>query len=194
MTTMGFDGYSFDKFSRAKNLDWLHTPLRDRPKLLMDTHKTREYYTFLERESQAIGNELRTSFRDSIPGCKIMCYMPHIQISWFYKGLVKGLAQRDNPVKLLTFNSEFCAHQPWFKKQETAVTHSSVIMLAKIQSQPDVKLVAQQLLRHGSVWFNKASRTIEDLPVGDWRRVEKFDGDLVLRRQLEGFVSKLVGG
>jgi hypothetical protein len=186
---MTFDGLSFQRFVRQLRLPWGTVALRDRPLLLMKHSKTAAYYTFLEQEAEKIGTFLKKSFERVVPTCKVMCYKPSIKTSWFYNGLIKGLtgclsANKTRtpggigtPVQLLTFNSEYMAHKPWFDEQKLPVTHSCVFMLSKIRDASNFDWVSQLLMRHGSIWFNKFSRTVGPLPAnpGDrWTDIERL--------------------
>ncbi len=186
---MTFDGFSFQRFVRQQRLPWgSAVAIRDRPLLLMNNKKVAAYYAFLEREAEKIGTFLKASFERVLPACTIMCYKPNINISWFYKGLVKGLTGASpakgqatsnplKPVQLLTFNSEFLAHKDWFDEQGLPVTHSCVLMLSKIRRQEDFDWVSQLLMRHGSIWLNKFSRTVVRLPVNEndrWTDIERL--------------------
>lgn len=184
---MTFDGLSFQRFVRQLSLPWGTVALRDRPLLLMKHNKVATYYSFLEREAEKIGTFLKKSFERAVPACRVMCYKPNIKTSWFYTGLVKGLTgalsgnknQPKNtmsPVQLLTFNSEFMAHKSWFDEQNLPVTHSCVFMLSKVRDE-NFDWLSQLLMRNGSIWFNKFSRTVGQLPLnpGDrWTDIERL--------------------
>ncbi len=185
---MTFDALSFQRFVRQLRLPWGTVALRDRPLLLMKHSKAASYYRFLEQEAEKIGTFLKKSFEHVVPQCNVMCYKPSIKTSWFYNGLIKGLtgclsnphhrlAGAIKPVQLLTFNSEYMAHKPWFDQQDLPVTHSCVLMLSKIRDVSSFDWVSQLLMRHGSVWLNKFSRTIGPLPVNPndrWTDIERL--------------------
>lgn len=162
-TTMGFDAFSFNRFAKSRGPSWQHVALRDRPLLLMQQGLMQTYYKFLEDEAKKIGLELQREFGKAIPGGGIMCYLPHIQISWPYKGLMKGLTAHKKPLQLLTFNSEFYAHESWFRDQQLLpmVTHSSVVMFSKLRETSDFSIMSDLLARHGSIWVNRISRWVE---------------------------------
>jgi hypothetical protein len=203
---MTFDGMSFQRFVRQQRLSWgSSVAMRDRPLLLMRHSKMSHYYTFLERSAEKIGAQIKTSLEQSLPNCTIMCYKPHIKISWFYRGLIKGLtgvaiAKHSKsqpggikPVQLLTFNSEFLAHKDWFDNQDLPVTHSCVLMLSKIRWQEDFDWVSQLLMRHGSLWLNKFSRTVGRLPINQadrWTDIERLCAPIEVCR---GFFEVLRG-
>jgi hypothetical protein len=178
-TIMGFDNYSFQRFIKKYGFTWGaatkgSVAKRDRPFELIKRKKMSSYYAFLESEATDIGDSMKRAFNTALPDCNIMCYMPHIQISWFYKGLVKGLTSAEKPVHLLTFNSEFMAHQPWFEREETPVTHASVLMLSKIRSTSDFDIMTHLFMRHGGIWLNKFSRIVEPPAGGDWTNIEQL--------------------
>ncbi|NDD55391.1 hypothetical protein EBZ39_16275 [bacterium] len=170
---MGFDDFSFQRFIKQQNLRWGSVAMRDRPLKLMERKAVGAYYRFLEQEAESVGTQLKDGLHTILPGAAIMCYMPHIQISWFYKGLVKGLTDAKKPMQLLTFNSEFVAHQEWFDQQRSPVTHACVLMLSKIREVADFDWVSHLLLRHGAIWLNRFSRTVEPL-AKDWRAIEQL--------------------
>jgi hypothetical protein len=186
-TIMGFDNYTFQRFVSQTRSAWGAVAKRDRSLKLMENKEMRKYYAFLEKEAKAIGTTLKTAFAKMLPKGRIMCYMPSIQISWFYKGLIKGLTSNANPVHLLTFNSEFMAHKPWFDEQKTPVTHACVLMLSKMREVADFDLMMELYLRHKAVWFNRFSRTVEPTS-WDWTNIEQLGMPLEER----GFFYKAV--
>ncbi len=162
-TAMGFEALSFNKFAKSRGPGWQNVALRDRPLMLMQQGLMQTYYKFLEEEAKNVGLALQREFNRAIPGGGIMCYLPHIQISWPYKGLMKGLTAHQKSLQLLTFNSEFYAHERWFQEQQLLpmVTHSSVIMFSKLREPNDFSMMSDMLARHGSIWLNRISRWVE---------------------------------
>ncbi|MFA6527334.1 MAG: hypothetical protein WCT20_02830, partial [Candidatus Babeliales bacterium] len=168
LSTMGFDGYSFNRF--IKSVQTL--PVHDRGLYLMNNKKTHAYYHFLERQADDLGKDLYGFFHRTIPGCAIMCYTPNILVSWFYKGLFKGLSSNNSPLHLMTFNSEFKAHRPWFKKNNINVRHDSVLLLSKITTLKDTQQMGNILKRHHGIWLNRFSRCAEPKSK-DWTAIEQ---------------------
>lgn len=169
LSTMGFDGYTFKRFKRKKDPV---PPVHDRGLYLMNHHKTRDYCRFLELQAEALGSELYTFFSQKIPDCRIMCYTPNILISWFYKGFFRGLSRKSSPLYLMTFNTEFKAHQRWFKKNGIKTQHASILLLSKLAAKSDVEQVRQIRERHHGVWLNRFSRTAEP-KAKDWTAIEQ---------------------
>lgn len=171
-TAMGFDGATFQKFASSMRMPQDQIPLRDRSLLLMNKKMGRAYFNFLENQAADLGNLLRKNFTQLIPGCKIMCYVPNIHVSWFYKGLYKGLSSQEKPLELLTFNTEFFAHEPWFKQHKIPLYHASVLMLSKIKEPADFSLIGDVLSHHYGIWLNRFSRFVERKAT-DWTAVEQ---------------------
>ena len=146
--------------------------MRDRVLMLMTNGKATQYYAFLEHEARRIGNYLRTECASCIPNCQLMCYLPNLQVSWFYKGLLKGLSSKSLPLHLLTFNSEFFAHESWFKKHNIPVKHSTVLMLSKLASEQDFNWVDVLGARHHGIWLNRFSRFVEPQSLS-WTSLEQ---------------------
>ncbi|MFA6264055.1 MAG: hypothetical protein WCW33_06520 [Candidatus Babeliales bacterium] len=168
LNTMTIDADTFSTFEPMTK----DTSIRDRVLMLMQKGKAQAYFAFLEREARAIGNYVRAECASRIPQCQLMCYLPNLQVSWFYKGLCKGLARVDAPLHLLTFNSEFFAHESWFKKYNIPVKHSTVLMLCKLTSEQDFNWVDLLGARHHGLWFNRFSHFVEPKPVG-WTSLEQ---------------------
>ncbi len=170
--TMGFDGYTFDLFSKYMHRTPKAVSLQDRVLELMNKKAGKIYFDFLEKRAKIQGRELFNECNRLIKNCYIMCYMPSILITWFYKGLCQGLTSSQKPVHLLTFNNEFGAHTEWFKKNNIPAYHGTVLLLSKIKTQEDFSWVSNILLR-GDIWFNRWSRWGEKAKMSnDWTSVE----------------------
>lgn len=172
LTAMGFDNQTFSKFEKKMKLSWGTVALRDRVLKLMKARLCNDYFKFLEDEAQGIGSNMQQAFIKLIPGCHIVCYLPHVNVSWFYKGLYKGLSKKNYPLHLLTFNSEFFAHEKWFKKYHINAYHSSVLLLSKLEHEHDFSWVDYVLNNHHGVWLNRFSRFTEP-KAADWTSVEQ---------------------
>lgn len=172
LTPMGFEDQTFKKFIKQMRFDWGDVALRDRPLMLMKRRSGGAYFRFLEQESERIGARMQQHFLKAIPDCQIMCYMPHVNVSWFYKGLYKGLGRNQHPLQLLTFNSEFFAHEAWFKRHRINAYHSSVLMLSKLNDANDFSWVDYVLNHHHGVWLNRFSRFSEP-KARDWTSIEQ---------------------
>lgn len=170
--TMGFDGYTFDLFSKHIRRTQKAVSLQDRVLELMNKKAGKTYFDFLEKKAKMQGKELFDGCNRLIKDCYIMCYMPSILITWFYKGLCQGLTSPQRPIHLLTFNNEFGAHTQWFKKNDIPAHHGTVLLLSKVKTQEDFSWVGDILLR-GDIWFNRWSRWGE-IPKksDDWTSVE----------------------
>jgi hypothetical protein len=172
-STMGFDADSFERFKKQRGLKANYLPVHDRVKYLMDKKLSGAYFKFLSEQAAILGKQLREGFCKKIPDCAIMCYTPHILANWFYKGLCKGLSQKDSPLYLFTFNSEFVAHKGWFEENDIPVSHGSVLLLSKLQNPQDYVQVQDILKTHHSVWFNRFSRFVETYNPSSWVSVEQ---------------------
>lgn len=168
LSTMGFDGYIFNRFSRSVQM----LPVHDRVLHLMKHGLAREYYRFLEDEAYNLGHDMHNFFNRVIRNCQIMCYTPNILISWFYKGFFKGLSSVGSPLHLMTFNAEFKAHRPWFLRSGIHVCHDSVLLLSKIKTLNDVHHARDVLNHHHGIWLNRFSRFAEPKAT-DWTAVEQ---------------------
>ncbi len=173
LNTMGFDALTFNRYAQTMKLPWKSVALRDRPLMLMEANRTTSYFTFLEQQAASIGRDIHDRCQRLIPECQFMCYLPQINVSWFYKGLYKGLTIDGAPLHLLTFNSEFFAHKEWFDRNRIPVYHSSVLMLSKVREPQDFTWVEEILSRNPSVWFNRFSRFIEPQTQGNWMSIEQ---------------------
>lgn len=172
LTPMGFDDQTFKKFVDQAHLGWKDVAIRDRSLLLMRNKQGGAYFRFLEQESEKIGLKMQQHFLKAIPNCQIICYMPHLSTSWFYKGLCKGLGKKNHPLQLLTFNSEFFAHEGWFKKHKINAYHASVLMLSKLEQESDFQWVDYVLDHHHGIWLNRFSRFSEP-KARDWTSIEQ---------------------
>ena len=173
LNTMTIDAETFNTFAQQKKgVVKIDAGVRDRVLALMEQGVAQRYWGFLENRARLIGSYLRSKCSACIPHCQFMCYVPNLQISWFYKGLYQGLSQTQSPLHLLTFNNEFFAHAPWFKKHKINAHHSTVLMLAKIASEDDFSRVSMLGAHHHGIWFNRFSRFVEPKSSG-WVSIEQ---------------------
>jgi len=173
LNTMTIDAETFNAFAQQKKITTkTDAGVRDRVLALMEHNKAQQFFGFLEDKACSIGRYLHTACSACIPHCQFMCYLPSIQISWFYKGLYRGLSQTDEPLHLLTFNNEFFAHAAWFKKHHINAYHSTVLMLAKIASEDDFSRVSIVGAHHHGIWLNRFSRFVEPKSTG-WVSIEQ---------------------
>ena len=174
LTTMGFDAKTFSQFKEHDGNGIAEKSIHERVDYLMQHQLAGKYFQFLENKAGSLGQSLMQFFLKKIPGCQIMCYTPNILSNWFYKGLCKGLSKgHSDPLYLLTFNSEFGLHKRWFEKNGIQVSHSSVLLLSKLQNPDDYKLVEEILRTHHGVWYNRFSRLAEKHDPGSWINVEQ---------------------
>ncbi len=170
---MTIDAQTYGKFGLSiKQPTYATISLRDRLLTLINKRQGKSYYRFLTTKAQDLGVHIIRQCNRALSGCRVACYSPVIHSSWFYKGLMKGLATQAQPLKLLTFNSEFAMHADWFNQQKLAVQHSSVIMLSKLRAIDDFGMIDEILSRHHGVWLNKFSRLVEPV-TRDWTTIEK---------------------
>lgn len=172
LTPMGFDQASFNRFAKQHRLQNRHLPVHERVRLLMQLKRTSQYFSFLENDAQALGQELKTFFSKYVNNCIIACYTPSILVGWFYKGFCKGLSSPQHPLQLFTFNAEFQGHKRWFELNNIAIQHASVLLLSKISTPEDFTLVDTILKHHDGIWFNRFSRMVEP-KTADWTAIER---------------------
>ncbi|MCK9583250.1 MAG: hypothetical protein M0Q46_06540 [Endomicrobiales bacterium] len=175
LTSMSYDAATFNKFMSLRDGKKSNkVPRRDRILRLMQVKGGNLYYRYLEQEAEKIGKYLQKSFVQVLGNPLIMCYLPQISVSWFYKGLYKGLAAGyKDPLYLLTFNSAFAEHAPWFVKNKIPVNHASVMMLSKFEKHADFDIAKRLGRRHPTLWFNKFSRFVDLKGVAGWTNIEQ---------------------
>jgi len=169
---MGFEPLTCKRFikqPRSQNLNSANKIAL----FLSERGLAKKYYSFLETEAIKLGTELKQHFNKKIPRSLIMCYTPNIATSWFYKGLFRGLSQKNKPLALLTFNSEFAWHESWLKKNKIYLEHSSVLMLSKIKNENDFAWVEKILTTNNSIWLNRFSRFVEKYDPTSWIAIEQ---------------------
>jgi len=155
LSTMGFEqktitNYLKQPLSAAKFINYL-----------MKNRLSTNYFAHLEKKAEALGNNLRKSFKNLLPNGVIGCYAPNISINWFYKGLYRGLSTPNRPLHLLTFNTEFNSHKKWLEQNKIQARHSGVLMLSKIKETNDFKLVDHILKHNDGIWLNRFSRLVD---------------------------------
>jgi hypothetical protein len=124
---------------------------------LIAQKKLSNYFNYLEKQATTVGKKIKEKFKRLIPDSHLLFYAPNISTSWFYKGLYRGASTKNNPVQLLTFNSEFNLYNEWLEQNNIFTTHSTVLMLSKIKSPKDLWRISAELKRHNGIWFNKFS-------------------------------------
>lgn len=190
LPTMGFEPQTIAKF--------LQPPLANtiKPKLfsqyLIDNKLCARYFSYLEKESQKLGQNLRKFFEKQLPDGVIACYAPNISIDWLYKGLYQGLSTKEKPMHLFTFNSEFRSHEKWLAQNDIQTYHSSVLMLSKVTKKQDFKLVDHILKHHDGVWLNRFSRIAEPYH-HDWSTLEQTPLPEEQRKQFATYLAKQNG-
>lgn len=160
LATTGFNNTNIQEFGKSNIYN------------VIKTAETQKYFNFLENKAHNIGQKIKDAVNDKIKNGFILCYAPNISVDWFYKGFYSGLSSKEQPIQLLTFNSESRSHQKWLEKNKIFSTHSSVLMLSKIKSSKDFKWLDEKLKHNHGVWLNKFSRLSESKH-GDWMAIEQ---------------------
>lgn len=161
LNTMGFENSLIFEFN---NQD-LQSILKNR--------QVEQYYKFLQKGAEQVGQDLRTFFDEKIPNCFIACYAPNISIDWFYKNFYKGLCDKNKTIQLMTFNVEFASHQNWLKNNGINASHASVLMLSKLKGQQSFKWVDHILKHNYGLWLNRFSRFPEKFNRSSWISIEQ---------------------
>ncbi len=164
ISTMGFSNQTFDSFISSNKLE---CGTQKPWEYLFENRQMSNYFSFLHSQAVRLGEKLKTSFIEQVPGCRIACYAPNININWFYKGLYVGLSgTSENPhndaLFLFTFNSEFESHKRWLSANGINARHFSALMLSKIRSEEDFELAK------GDKWLNRFSRAIDPQDSTAW--------------------------
>jgi hypothetical protein len=171
---MGFEPTTFAAFVKQSNIRLkLNTNTEIVSYLMQNPAIAKGYFKFLESDARVLGNDLRLYLHKKIPRCRTICYAPNVPVSWFYKGLLKGLSTTRQPLPLFTFNAEFAWHANWLKKNEIYVSHSSVLMLSKLRSLKDFAWVDEILQKHNGAWINRFSRFVENYDKKGWSFLEQ---------------------
>lgn len=179
---MGFDKNALVRFARKKAL----VPLReilssDGPiqmnvimNYLIKNKLLALYWGYLEKESLALGDALRDGILRMIPEAELGVYLPNIVSNWFYNGLLQGLSKNNKkPLLLLTFNTAYAEHKPFFVRNNISVKHLCVFMLSKAQSPEDAQLMQRIFAEHDGVWYNRFSRFAEPYNGESWTSIEQ---------------------
>lgn len=160
LDTTGFNLENIKKFGRTNIND------------LIKNKESNLYFKFLKNQAINIGKKIKNIVNNKIENGIIGCYAPNISTNWFYTGLYSGLSSKDNPLQLLTFNSEFNIHQKWLLSKKIYANHLSALMLSKIKTPKNFKRINKKLEHNHGVWFNKFSRFAEKRH-NDWMSVEQ---------------------
>ena len=171
-STVTFDARTFNVFLRSIKNTTAITGVRDRVLWLMQQRRGRDYFSFLEQRAENLGRDLLQHFKRCIPGGMVMCYMPSLPVPWFYKGLCCGLSEKKQPIELLTFNTEFFAHEPWLARNRIYATHASVLMLSKLKDEESFKWLDNMFAYNEAIWLNRVSRFVERR-TGTWMSIEQ---------------------
>lgn len=169
LDTMGFEQTNISNFLESKKLKNINPEING----LINNKMLIEYIDFLQQQAKLLGQDLKSFFEKQIPNCFIACYAPTISIEWFYKNFYSGLSSKDNPIYLLTFNTEFNAHKKYLEDNNIFIKHSSVLMLSKIKNSRDFRWIDFIEKNHDSVWFNRFSRFSENYHNSAWMSIEQ---------------------
>ena len=170
LSTMGFHESIRSKFEKvsAKN------SVNEFTQAILESNNFSNYFSFLEEQAYDLGKNIFEKFNKLIPNCMIGCYTPHIQTNWFYKGLFNGLCTKNNPLLLLTFNTEFASHQEWLAENNIFAHHIGVLMLDKLRNIKDTKWFDDIFNHHNGIWLNRFSRLIQKYPSKyNWEIIEQ---------------------
>jgi hypothetical protein len=171
-STVTFDARTFNLFLHSIKNTTPIVGLRDRVLWLMQQRRGKEYFSFLEKRAENLGRDLQQHFKRCIPGGMVMCYMPSLPVAWFYKGLCRGLSEKKQPLELLTFNTEFFAHEPWLLRNRIYATHASVLMLSKLKDEESFRWLDNMFAYNEAIWLNRVSRFVER-KTGTWMSIEQ---------------------
>jgi hypothetical protein len=119
-----------------------------------------DYFSVLTRQAQAIGQRIRKHITQKLPHALLAVYATTLPASWFYRGIMAGLGTPEQPLILVTFNTDYYAHVAWLEKQGIYVIHGSPIMLSKIEKTADTHIISELLQYQNFVWLNRPSRMI----------------------------------
>lgn len=178
LETMGFDKPTFARYMKKHKATYsMPSTPHEMITTLGQHQECQQYFVFLENEAEALGKKIQEQITDILPHAQIACYTPSILVDWFYKGFMKGLAHNQESLNLFTFNTLFAPHQDWFSRNSIPATHSSVLLLSKLQTPKDFKWVNHILNHHAGIWLNRFSRLVEKYDQNSWIGVEQTGMD-----------------
>jgi len=190
LTTMGFEHPTFKKFLQKHPVKTPPLSPHQKTVFLMNEQLGRKYFTFLEKQAQKIGRDLRRACNKIIPNGTIACYAQSLFSHWFYKGLWKGLSTKEHPIHLYTFNAEFNAYKNWLADNGIHAYHSGVLLFSKFKRKKDFRWIDYTFKHHHGVWFNRFSRLVEDYNIKSWTHVEQTPLKGKSRQALLHYISK----
>lgn len=155
------DGSSCGLNSVAQRVDYL-----------LHNQLFKDYFSHLEQEAALIGRALKDHLRALMPNLLIAAYLPTLPTSWFYRGILRGLSSKDEPVITATFNTDFYSHAQWLGDNNIHLIHGTPLLLSKIQCPENFNLIPKFLQYHDFVWYNRPSRMLYSNKKGKWWSTE----------------------
>ncbi len=136
------------------------TSVKKRMRYLQQEKKFAEYFTILEQASKELGKSIKRYMRKKQPNLLFSAYAPTLPHSWFYRGFLAGLSSKSEPILLATFNTDYISHHNWLTKHGIHCIHGGALMLAKLGTKKDFKLIPKLQTLHSFIWYNRPSRMI----------------------------------
>ena len=135
-----------------------HT-VQDRVHYLKTNKCFKQYFAALTQKARAIGIHIRTQLHALDPQLKVAVYAPTLPSSWFYRGIMSGLCDKQHPILTATFNTDFNRHKKWLAQQHIYATHGTALMMSKLENL-DTNLIKTIAPYHDFIWYNRPSRQL----------------------------------
>lgn len=131
-----------------------------------------DYFTCLEKQAAVLGVSLKQHLREIMPNLLIAVYLPTLPTSWFYRGILRGLGSKDEPIISATFNTDFYSHARWLSNNDIHLIHGTPLLLSKVECAQNFDLISGFLRYHDFVWYNRPSRMVYSNKKGKWWSTE----------------------
>ncbi len=127
---------------------------------LQQNKQFQKYIHILEDQAEHIGIWLKKELRQIAPNIIFAAYAPTLPNSWFYRGILRGLSSKSEPILYATFNTNYYQHHDWLNKQGIHLVHGAPIMLSKLKNEKNFNLIPYLKKQNHFVWYNRPSRMV----------------------------------
>jgi len=173
---MDFSECAWQVFKKVHATAPDYDSVADRIAYLKKQKLFKQYFTTLSNEACSIGEHIKEQIHTIHPALRIAIYAPTLPSSWFYRGIIRGLSSKKQPLIMATFNTDYQRHSRWLEINAMHLSHGTALMMSKLESEKDFALITKLSSGHDFVWYNRPSRQLyqhaEKHPSKKWWQAE----------------------
>jgi len=145
---------------------------QERIDYIIKNDKLNEYFIALERETYHLAHNIIDDIRSIMPCAMIAAYTHTPEDTWFYRGMMRGLSTKHNPLLWLTSNLNYYDHQHWIKYNNINALHITNVHLDHFNDKHDIRMINSLAGKHDGVWYSRVSRIGKKYKANKWWSAE----------------------